>query len=101
MLSAPSHNWAPFILLGARPHHRGKPSFTQAALDGLAPLAETSSLVEMTGVGHHTVDLRWSVPRQLYLPMAIAIAAVAKMPVVCQIRTHAGQQTITKDYVMC
>jgi hypothetical protein len=43
--------------------------------------------------GSATVDQRRSVPRQLYPPIAAAIAAAPKMPALCQNPTHAAQQT--------
>jgi hypothetical protein len=37
--------------------------------------------------GSSTVDLHRSIPRQLYPPIAVAIAATAKMPFVCHYRS--------------
>jgi hypothetical protein len=72
---APSH-WTFSGTRGGRISGLGRSAGTNAA-------PQWAESVEVSS-GSSTVDLRRLVPRQFYPPIAVAIAATAKMPVVCQ-----------------
>ena len=66
--------------------------FVQDLPAGISSVADVPDEVIFVGVslardvrlGSTTVDQRRSVPRQLYPPIAVAVAAMPKMPAMCQ-----------------